>query len=599
VLSSAVMMPNPRAGMAVGSNHKCACGGRAQRGECDACRKRRIAQPSRGDNVSASVQRAAAAATEASVVSPGVRQVLASPGRPLDGPTRAFFEPRMGQDLSRVRVHHDASAAQSARSINALAYTAGQHIAFGAGYVPRTPAGQRLLAHELTHVVQQIGAADDLQRRSLALSSSNAAEREAETASEALAKGQRVRVSEREEASTDRRPSVQRKIRVGATTLDRSASTKLTSALISGPLKALVSQLGAGVVTEAISELQSDPELLTFSDLDAVASNVRVRVLVSRYMRVSQGSSGIMKAFSYPDREADKTKGVKAKVNDAAAAFWGLVQGWPGAYYIDLSPKGKANAYQALIRLFTEQRDPHKRTLIHCDYLVSVIEFRAYAENLGEARFNALVASGALPMRLKYDGFDDLKKLPLPTLGGPAAAKGRQPPLKQVSVGGKEDLLVGDHVVFYNHESYDVLTSVNHDVWRLENAIVIDRAGGQFRYQGHGYPTPVKEDALLDGMLFHYNRNIDRARKITARIAQGGKSAGIARAELAKEYPYVKEANPGHWTIDGPDPAQLYITLCGRRVSRDLKHLTRAEAPALHSPCDGKIRVNRPIEATP
>jgi hypothetical protein len=69
---------------------------------------------------------------------------------------RAFFEPRLGHDFSQVRVHADARAADSARSIDALAYTAGQDVVFGAGqYAPGSMSGRRLLAHELAHVVQQ------------------------------------------------------------------------------------------------------------------------------------------------------------------------------------------------------------------------------------------------------------------------------------------------------------------------------------------------------------------------------------------------------------------------------------------------------------
>lgn len=77
-------------------------------------------------------------------------------GRPLDPGTRAFFEPRFGHDFSQVRVHADTRAAESARSVNALAYTARRDIVFNDGqYAPSTGTGQRLLAHELAHVVQQ------------------------------------------------------------------------------------------------------------------------------------------------------------------------------------------------------------------------------------------------------------------------------------------------------------------------------------------------------------------------------------------------------------------------------------------------------------
>jgi len=87
---------------------------------------------------------------------PVVQEVLRSPGRPLDLAVRAFMEPRFGHDFSRVRVHADAKAAESAREVNALAYTLGRDVVFGGGrYVPGTSAGQKLLAHELTHVIQQ------------------------------------------------------------------------------------------------------------------------------------------------------------------------------------------------------------------------------------------------------------------------------------------------------------------------------------------------------------------------------------------------------------------------------------------------------------
>jgi len=80
-------------------------------------------------------------------------------GQPLDASTRAFMEPRFGHDFGHVRVHTDARAAESARSVSALAYTVGRDVVFGARqYTPGTSGGQRLLAHELTHVVQQSGS---------------------------------------------------------------------------------------------------------------------------------------------------------------------------------------------------------------------------------------------------------------------------------------------------------------------------------------------------------------------------------------------------------------------------------------------------------
>ncbi|WP_206366458.1 DUF4157 domain-containing protein [Sphingomonas gei] len=88
-----------------------------------------------------------------------VGDVLRSTGEPLNPSARAFFEPRFGRDFSQVRVHADERAAQSAQSIGARAYTVGRHIAFAPGqYAPGSDHGRHLLAHELTHTVQQ-GAA--------------------------------------------------------------------------------------------------------------------------------------------------------------------------------------------------------------------------------------------------------------------------------------------------------------------------------------------------------------------------------------------------------------------------------------------------------
>jgi hypothetical protein len=86
-----------------------------------------------------------------------VRDVIASSsGQPLEKSTREFMEGRMGHDFGDVRVHTDATASDSARSVNAQAYTVGNDIVFQSGtYAPDNDAGRHVLAHELTHVVQQ------------------------------------------------------------------------------------------------------------------------------------------------------------------------------------------------------------------------------------------------------------------------------------------------------------------------------------------------------------------------------------------------------------------------------------------------------------
>jgi hypothetical protein len=111
----------------------------------------------RASNERSTLHRAAVNTTPAHDVPSSVHDTLHSPGQPLDAGTRAFMEPHFGHDFSGVRVHTDKQASESANAVNARAYTVGKNVVFGAGqYAPGTMRGRELLAHELTHVVQQM-----------------------------------------------------------------------------------------------------------------------------------------------------------------------------------------------------------------------------------------------------------------------------------------------------------------------------------------------------------------------------------------------------------------------------------------------------------
>src|SRR6185295_16965699 len=85
-----------------------------------------------------------------------VHDSLTSPGAPLDSTTRTYMEQRFGHDFDNVRVHTGSGADAAARQINSLAFTLGNDVVFRQGqYAPQSNEGRRLLAHELTHVVQQ------------------------------------------------------------------------------------------------------------------------------------------------------------------------------------------------------------------------------------------------------------------------------------------------------------------------------------------------------------------------------------------------------------------------------------------------------------
>src|SRR5574337_297103 len=119
---------------------RCACGTHTMAGrECEACKKKEPLQRAsfspRGKGTGGEGE-----------IPPIVHQVLRSPGQPLDQATRAFFEPSFGHDFSQVRVHADATASESARAVDALAYTAGEHVVFEATrYAPGMTEGRRLL----------------------------------------------------------------------------------------------------------------------------------------------------------------------------------------------------------------------------------------------------------------------------------------------------------------------------------------------------------------------------------------------------------------------------------------------------------------------
>ncbi len=122
---------------------ECSCGGAKQGGECEKCKRKRL-------------QRSSTLASQGSLAPLVVQRVLRAPGKPLDAGVRAELEPRLGHDLSAIRIHTDSTAQTSAEAVGAHAYTVGRDIIFARDrYAPATREGRQLLAHELTHSVQQ------------------------------------------------------------------------------------------------------------------------------------------------------------------------------------------------------------------------------------------------------------------------------------------------------------------------------------------------------------------------------------------------------------------------------------------------------------
>jgi len=143
-----VQSPAPAAGALLGAlQRKCDCSGESGP-QCEECKKKKSL-----------LQRRAPAGAGQGLAPAVVNDVLRSPGQPLDPTTRAFMESRFGHDFGRVRVHIGAKASASALAVDALAYTVGPDVVFRQGqYRPETEEGRKILAHELTHVVQQRAA---------------------------------------------------------------------------------------------------------------------------------------------------------------------------------------------------------------------------------------------------------------------------------------------------------------------------------------------------------------------------------------------------------------------------------------------------------
>lgn len=217
-----------------------------------------------------------------------------SPGRALDAETRAYMEPRFGHDFSRVRVHADGPAAESAQAMNALAYTSGQDLVFDRDrYQPHSAAGRLLLAHELAHVVQQrAGAAqresaNDSGEEARAAAAPLSAEREADRAALSVAAGQATRVTERVAAAT-----VQRSVLGSlAGTLFGAGFGAMAGALF-GPIGAVVGAIVGGIAGLIGGASASAPSRKLSAEERFQARRVygpsldydRVRVAVSRVM---------------------------------------------------------------------------------------------------------------------------------------------------------------------------------------------------------------------------------------------------------------------------------------------------------------------------
>lgn len=579
-------------------------------------------------------------------------------GQSLDRSTRDYFEPRFGMDFSHVRVHAGVQAKEASQSISALAFTLGNNIVFNNGqYSPETEKGKRLLAHELVHIIQQSNP-NDVYRKKLTEEDKKEDLRSdrlkndfrlqkafdqspsmrwgehsegVKTLQRALNDlGYKLPVSFAKNGDADGvfgnetrdtvkqfqrdnglddddgvagrdtlraldakflAPSLQNRchINYAAGTLDRKGKDDFLKKNFSA-----TDRPQSGKILEDLCSVQTDQ--LNFSHETELRNEIMKRLRVSHYMQKSQ----LEGAFAYPEHaKENKCIGATgnaladAKVNQAAQDYWlgPYLESRPGMegrhYYFQLNDRGKADAYNAIKLLFTPQTNICKRTLIHCDSLITLVQTLSYADTIGKEVFNNRVKGGTLFVWLTYDGMSAIPgdKKPTPTSES----------VRYVLPSSENDLVIGDHVVFWNHLGYDAITVKNPGPWRLENALLVDKnAAGEDLFEGHGAVTRPK-DLMLEELKNVFNTHVNNAKAITDKVDAGDVTA---YADLNNRFPQVKKLGDNKWYIlEIKDNAHR-----NRKEKYEFKKIDTVKDPeliGLRNPDDpAKLNwVKRPVES--
>ncbi|MCK5319287.1 MAG: hypothetical protein KAJ55_15345 [Anaerolineales bacterium] len=313
-----------------------------------------------------------------------------------------------------------------------------------------------------------------------------------------------------------------------------------------------------------------------FSDEGELRTEIQRRVATARWMQESQRGGAANRAFGYPFRNPSPYWG--PRVNYAAREYWEpavpdeyserrdpvrrdrieelsagrkyTVYGDPASGYSwSLTERGRADPYRAIITLF-ERQPPHRRTLIHCDYLVSLVHFRSLAETEGRDEFNRRLRSfGLRRIRLRWNAFNDLQmSIRMPIFRFPILP--RIGSLRVVRPSSTDDLVIGDHVYFWNHEAYDLINRGVGNPWRLENAVLVDRRRERDLFQGHGSGQRTTHQ-MLDKLRDEYNRVAREALGLTEDTVSSSPTVrDQAFRTLSTRFPRVRQRRR-EWRVRG------------------------------------------------
>jgi hypothetical protein len=378
--------------------------------------------------------------------------------------------------------------------------------------------------------------------------------------------------------------------------------------------------------TAVLEDMAASADDMRFHDEAELERELVQRLRASGLMLESQPPPGHPRAFGYPYRGDARLYG--PRVNFAARAYWDAHDTvWgagpivavdyndrshsreaariaheyltdadrarrfgdlPPAYSFVLNARGIADPVAALTTLFVPQ-PPHHRTLMHCDYLVTAIQLRAFAESLGPDEFRRRVQRGEIGHRVMSDGrravvlaahgFEDLNvrdttggvtpadnpNWQLPTPGGSA--------LRTVRVASLSDLVIGDHVRFYNHWAYDSL-SLGQGVWSHENAILVHRDRGADVFLGHGSGQRTAL-GMREELLRHFNQYAASA-LADAHEADAHPNSARGRAAWASLRRRGVFRDGDRWTVAA--------VVEGRQLSTPLRLLNVDDIPGLYEP---------------
>ncbi|NUU19543.1 hypothetical protein HP550_20035 [Cellulomonas humilata] len=361
---------------------------------------------------------------------------------------------------------------------------------------------------------------------------------------------------------------------------------------------------------EVMRDMAATSNILDFGSRSELRDELVKRVTVITVMADAQVSRGGLAPFGYPFTGASPYWG--PRVGYAARDHWvpptpdgydrrldaakrATVRGLPrsrrntvfgdqgSSYQFRLSATGARDPWSAIMLLF-EAQPPHKRTLVHCDYLVSLVHFRAFMAVKGKTAFNAAIAAhGPDKVVLKYDLFTELE----PSVGGRPGLGS----IRQVVPSSEGDLVLGDHVYFFNHPGYDLINKNVGNAWRLENAVLVARKGGADVFLGHG--SGRRTHAEMRGKLAEeYN---DVARIVLALVRRTGRGSAAsrtaARTELGTRFPAVVQV-AGAWRVVGTG-------MLGVAVDMPLRLLRASDVPGLFDPSNPGVlyRVRRAAES--